>query len=164
MIPDIVIETDKHIVYPNSGKIFNKHFKRFTGHKEKGGYMRFNLDDKMYYNHRYIYEMYHSIKLKADEYINHINHIRDDNRIDNLEVVTKKQNNQYLKIKTNCSSQYKGVHWYKRGCKWVARISIDNKRKHLGYFNSEIDAAIAYNEKAKYLNENCDCKYTLNGL
>jgi hypothetical protein len=137
---------------------------REVGNKYKGGYMRFNLNGKMYSNHRYIYETYYGIKLKEDEIINHINHIRNDNRIDNLEVVTHKQNCQYLLKKQGTSSQYKGVNWHKQNNKWQARIRIDGKKKHLGCFVNEIDAAKAYNEKAKYLNENYDCKYTLNDV
>jgi hypothetical protein len=164
MIPDIVIETDTHIVYPNTGKIFNKYRQRFTGYKDKKGYFVFGLDGKSYKNHRYIYEMYHSVKLKKDEFINHKNHIRNDNRIDNLEVVTNQQNSQYQLKQQGTSSQYKGVCWYKANCKWQAQIMIDGKYKYLGRFNNEIDAAKAYNNEAKYLNENYDCKYTLNDI
>lgn len=45
------------------------------------------------------------------------------------------------------TSKYKGVCWYKRGKKWRASILLPNgKWKHLGYFEDEHDAAIAYNQ------------------
>jgi hypothetical protein len=46
------------------------------------------------------------------------------------------------------SSKYKGVHWRKDMDKWIARLSYMNKRIHLGSFDSEEEAALAYNEKA----------------
>lgn len=50
---------------------------------------------------------------------------------------------RHLKGK-NCSSIYRGVNLRKDG-KWVARITLDGKRRSLGYFDNEIDAAKAYN-------------------
>lgn len=51
------------------------------------------------------------------------------------------------------SSKYKGVFRYKdkNGIKWRARIEYNNRGIHIGYFRKEIDAAIAYNRKAKEL-------------
>ena len=54
-------------------------------------------------------------------------------------------NRNYKKIK------YKGVHFNKYNNKWRVRISLNNKLIHLGYFNTEEIAALAYNEKAKEL-------------
>lgn len=46
----------------------------------------------------------------------------------------------------NFSSQWKGA--YKVGNRWKAAITVQNRSVHLGYFNSEKDAALAYNEAA----------------
>jgi hypothetical protein len=46
------------------------------------------------------------------------------------------------------SSQYRGVSWYKASGKWMARIIVDGKHRHLGYFAEEIEAAAAYREAA----------------
>lgn len=51
----------------------------------------------------------------------------------------------------NSSSKYKGVSWYKKSNKWVARIKVDGKDKHLGYFASEEEAALAYNKAVMQL-------------
>jgi hypothetical protein len=48
------------------------------------------------------------------------------------------------------SSKYKGVCWAKSKNKWVARIKVDDKQKHLGYFIDEYEAHLAYQ---KALNE-----------
>lgn len=41
-------------------------------------------------------------------------------------------------------SGYRGVSWHKATGKWAARISLGGKRLNIGLFNSEIDAAYAY--------------------
>lgn len=67
-----------------------------------------------------------------------------------MRISTYSQNgaNQIPKKKT---SKYKGVCWYKAGNKWVAYIRKNNKKQHLGYHDLEVDAAKAYDKKAKEL-------------
>jgi hypothetical protein len=43
------------------------------------------------------------------------------------------------------SSAYRGVKWNVNIKKWQADISANGKRKHLGYFNTEVEAGRAYN-------------------
>ena len=75
----------------------------------------------------------------------HANLNRLDNRKDNLRNATESQNN-WNKNKYNGDhhSRFKGVSWFRN--KWIAYININSKRKHLGYHDNEIDAAMAYNE------------------
>jgi hypothetical protein len=81
--------------------------------------------------------------------IDHINNIGTDNRKENLRLCNQSQNNANRRKQKNCSSQFKGVCWYKRDKKWVASIEYKEKQYYLGRFNSEINAALAYNKKAK---------------
>ena len=81
--------------------------------------------------------------------IDHIDHDKRNNRLDNLRVVTASQNARNKTKKANCSSQFRGVTWDKKACKWKARIRMaKGKRKHLGYFDMEEEASKAY--EAKY--------------
>ena len=85
-----------------NGFIYRR-LKKFNTYKRVGsnstGYLLFQLKGKTVYNHRYLYEQYHNIKLKPDEHINHINHNTQDNRISNLEVVNNQENIQYQQIR-----------------------------------------------------------------
>jgi len=77
-----------------------------------------------------------------DMVVNHKNFIRTDNRIDNLEIITNRENTNNKHIPH--SSQYTGVWWCKCAKKWTAKIWINKKQKHLGYFKNEDDAHLAY--------------------
>jgi hypothetical protein len=47
------------------------------------------------------------------------------------------------------TSQYRGVNWDKKYLKWKASISVDGRKRILGYFDDEVAAARCYNEAAK---------------
>jgi hypothetical protein len=49
------------------------------------------------------------------------------------------------------TSRLKGVCWYKAGLKWSAQIRLEGHKFHLGLWNSEVDAAQAYDVKAREL-------------
>ena len=99
--------------------------------------------------HRVILERKLGRKLRPGEEVDHINGDKTDNRRENLRLATNAQNcaNQG-KPKGTYSSEYKGVHWNKQNKKWRARIMVDGKLIHLGYFTDEMDAASAYDEAA----------------
>lgn len=73
----------------------------------------------------------------------HINRNPSDNRRKNLRLATQQQNNMNRGKSANKTSQYIGVCYFKQTGKWTAYISVDRKRKHLGCFATEIEAAKA---------------------
>lgn len=84
--------------------------------------------------------------------VDHINRNKLDNRRSNLRIVSRQENMRNLvKQKKKCSSSYIGVSLAKQLGKWESSITVNNKRKILGYFSSEIEAAIAYNIEAERL-------------
>ena len=76
--------------------------------------------------------------------VDHINTIKTDNRLENLQVITHRQNCTKDKKGT---SKYTGVHWCKPRNKWRAEIRINGKTKYLGSFKSELEASEAYQLK-----------------
>ena len=81
--------------------------------------------------------------------IDHINNIKTDNRLLNLQIVTNRYNSS--KDRKNKTSKYIGVSYYKITKKWVSCIYINGKQKHLGFFKNEYDAHLAYQNALKNL-------------
>jgi hypothetical protein len=83
--------------------------------------------------------------------VHHKDHNPKNNYVNNLQWCSVKENLQHRHKKDeSTSSLYKGVSFNKNANKWQAYIKTD-KRIHLGYFIKEIEAALAYNQKAKEL-------------
>jgi len=80
--------------------------------------------------------------------IDHINRVKDDNRIENLRLATRSQNEANTGLRRNNSSGFKGVYFFKRTNRWLAKIAYDGLEIHLGYYDSAEEAAMAYNSAA----------------
>lgn len=83
--------------------------------------------------------------------VDHINNNKTDNNAINLRFATNQENNFNSSICSNNTSGYKGVSWHKQKSKWRARIKINNKSIHIGYFVSLEEAKTARQNKAKEL-------------
>lgn len=81
--------------------------------------------------------------------VDHINGRRNDNRTTNLRLVTNRENVTvcYRDYSHPLSSKYAGVSWCTRNKKWHSKIVINGKRIHAGYFDVEIEAHLAYQDK-----------------
>ena len=79
--------------------------------------------------------------------VDHINCDKMDNRRENLRIVSRSFNNRNKRKREGTSSKYKGVQFYSQTNKWRARIKINNHEKHLGYFHTEEEARIRYQEE-----------------
>jgi hypothetical protein len=81
--------------------------------------------------------------------IDHINRNGLDNRKQNLRICTASENRMNsIKPSHGKTSKYKGVGFYPNLNKYSCRIRINYKLKHIGYFETEKEAALKYNEMA----------------
>jgi hypothetical protein len=54
--------------------------------------------------------------------------------------------------------RFKGISFHKKIKKWVAQIKVDGKVEFLGSFASDVDAAEAYDKRARELQRECNFK------
>ncbi len=82
--------------------------------------------------------------------VDHINHNGLDNRRANLRPATPAENSRYSRYsKRGASSKYRGVWYDRKKKKWRAVIGINRRKKQLGYFTDEKQAALAYDMAAR---------------
>jgi len=115
-----------------------------AGSKRRKGYIEIKIYGRSYASHRLAWFYVHG--KWPPNHIDHINGVRDDNRIVNLRPATSSQNRRNSKCSSG--SGRKGVYWYKPTGKWAASICIGGKNKYLGYFENIDDAADAYRRAA----------------
>ena len=101
------------------------------------GYVQAYIDGKQHKVHRlaWIY-VYGYTPINLD----HINHIRNDNRICNLREASQKQNSRNM-ANTNNKTGVMGVAV--SGKKYSAKIKVDGKQIHLGTFDTVAKAEVA---------------------
>lgn len=105
------------------------------------GYRLIRADVKRYSAHRLAWLYMYGEFPKG--HIDHINHDRDDNRIENLRDVTFIENNMNMSLRKTNKSGVIGVYFAKHARKWHARINIKGKQIHLGYYKEKLGAELA---------------------
>ena len=83
--------------------------KKDIGNMNNGGYLRLTVKDsdriiKRYYKHRFIYECFHGLITNPKLVIDHINNIKTDNRLQNLQLITQSQNIKKAQLKSRNTS------------------------------------------------------------
>lgn len=73
-----------------------------------------------------------------------------NNQRSNLRLCNQSQNSWNVGKRSNNKSGYKGVHWSEWKERWIATIGVNGKRIGLGSFVDKENAAIAYDEAAKF--------------
>lgn len=92
-----------------------------------------------------------------EEFVDHKDRNRLNNRKTNLRLCTNAENVRNGGIRINNTSGYKGVSWFPNLKKWVAGITLNYRKLHIGYFDSKIDAANAYDRMAEKLHLDYAC-------
>lgn len=120
--------------------------KNHCWHINSKGYVQTNIDGNTVKIHRLILPDY--------QYVDHINHMKFDNRKCNLRRTTNQQNCMNKNIYNNNTSGIAGVSWRKRDKVWQARIKVNYKYIYLGQFKNFDDAVKARKEaEEKYFGE-----------
>ncbi|MBP6738768.1 MAG: HNH endonuclease [Leptospiraceae bacterium] len=143
---------NEHLSYDvNTGIII---WKKSPGNKCKigdaagtlsNGYAQIGLKGKIYRTHRIVWFLYYNSWPKNQ--IDHINGIRDDNRIENLREVTIRENQQNRVEHRN--GALVGTYFNKKAKKWRSQIRINGEHIHLGYYKTEAEAHNSYNSFKK---------------
>lgn len=104
------------------------------------GYIVIGVGHKLYLAHRLAWLYVHGV---FPEFIDHINHIRNDNRLCNLRKATRKENGRNQSIHKHNTSGANGVSWIKKEGVWRARITVNGRSIFLGRFSEKGDAIFA---------------------
>jgi hypothetical protein len=111
---------------------------------------------KSFYVHVLVFNVFIDPKVKAS--INHINGIKTDNFLSNLESVSMRSNvSHFMRTKKDKTSSYIGVFWDKSKDKWCSKIYFNKKLFFLGYFQDEEEAYEAYKKALE--DNNLENKY-----
>lgn len=121
----------------------NEAFTSANGH----GYRKGSIYGVMFQAHRVIWAIHYG-EWPSDQ-IDHINGVRNDNRISNLRVVTNQENGRNSSMRSDNTSGVCGVCWHKASGKWHAHIMVDGRSKHLGLFPTIAAAAAARAEASR---------------
>lgn len=141
----------KHLTCSNSDKVSIVDEADFATLSSRNWHLNNN---GYFYTHQTL--LHQMIMGKKKGYIiDHINRDRLDNRRSNLRWVTPSQSLFNTSKRKNGTSQYKGVFVVKPGTgrlkstRWSCQINFNKKRVHIGHFDTEHQAALAYDLWAK---------------
>jgi hypothetical protein len=111
---------------------------RAAGHISDSGYVVTRINGKIHRAHRIVWEMHNGPILDGQE-IDHINRIRTDNRIENLRLATRHEQNLNLSQRKSFSG-HTGVVFNKKDNRWQAQIGFKGRQIYLGQFVNKTDA------------------------
>ena len=117
-----------------------------AGHLTLEGYVSVSISRTKYQAHRLAWFYLHGVWPKNQ--LDHINRIKNDNRIINLREATASENHQNIGLQSNNTSGYKGISWRNDIGKWCVRIYLKREQNTIGYFKS-LDDAVAARKQAE---------------
>ena len=109
---------------------------------KSSGYLTVSVHGRLYQVHRVVMLMCYGFYGEGLE-VDHINHVRNDNRLVNLRFVTRSENRKNQSVSSKNTSGVTGVYFSKARKKYRAQIKVDWKVIHLGYFDTLEEAAAA---------------------
>lgn len=110
-----------------------------AGSMDNHGYIKLRLNGMFFKAHRIAWMMAYREAPKGQ--IDHINGIRSDNRIENLRVVTNKQNAENMKLRSDNTSGFRGVSFNRKAGRYEAHVRHLGKKLNLGIFDTKEEAS-----------------------
>jgi hypothetical protein len=107
-----------------------------------GGYHRVQLNKKFLFVHRLVLTTFVD-NTEAKACVDHINNVKNDNRLENLRYATHVENSRNARLSSKNTSGYKGVSYHKPQQMWQAHIRIDGILITIGYYKTAEEAAEA---------------------
>lgn len=111
------------------------------------GYHRIGIDGRRYLAHRLAWLWLYGFDPQGD--VDHINGVRNDNRIANLRIATRSQNLWNSRRPCNNTSGFKGVSFDKNRRRWQVHIRVAGRIIFLGCFSSPEEGHAAYASAAQ---------------
>ncbi len=125
-----------------------------AGWKRPDGYLQIRIDGKLYKAHRLALLIINGTW--PTDQVDHINGVRDDNRITNLREASRSLNQQnQMRPRSDNTSGYLGVSWNSACKSFMARIMIQGKLLYLGSFTDPAEAHQAYLTAKRQLHAGC---------
>ena len=118
-----------------------------AGSVDSTGYRKIRLKKKAWLAHRLAW-LFGTGKDPGDLTVDHINRDPLDNRLQNLRLATRQQQQCNTGVRLDNKSGFKGVSFSRKRSQWVAYIGLNGKNKNLGWFATKEEAAAAYQEAA----------------
>ena len=117
-----------------------------AGATDHYGYVVIRLDGHLYKAHRLAWLYVHGVWPPKN--IDHINRVKNDNRMENLRLADQSINMHNVDVRVNSKSGVAGVTWRADRKKWNARIKVGYKNFNLGLFD-DVAAAVAARRAAE---------------
>lgn len=136
-----------HYSYHEDGYLISKSTNKQVGRLNSEGYVRIRLGGKEYRAHRVIWSICHNEEIPEGMLVDHIDGNKANNKIENLRLASRVQNNANKQKVAFARELPKGVT--RTGSKYRARLHHKGKTYSLGTYDSPEEAAEAYNKKAK---------------
>lgn len=165
------VKFNKDYIVTTNGDLYRERNGNITKRKpmlQSCGYHQYMLCNKnkkkTVYIHRLMVETFKTEEMFPNCRIDHIDRDRTNNNIDNLRVCSASQNARNAKKYLSGSSKYKGVSYRKDRGTWGCSIYRDGKRKRIGGFETQEEAAKAYDKMAILLDGEFACTNETLGL
>lgn len=151
---DLVIKTKCHIDEIQYNFKEDNNYNKSVNDNSVNDKLNVNVNDPVFNDKEIVIENNYNEGDITTENIN-------ENEFEIKETNLFKLTGQKLKNKTG---NYKGVCWVTERNKWRSSLKLNYKEIFLGYFQTELEGAKAYNDYALYINETENTNYLLNDI